>query len=143
MANNSLPKYIDPIKLAEHHGRVSGQIAVASLTGMQELLLDNTGILTVNLTFDRDEEGFLCIQGNIDGELQLECQRCLKAMSYPVSLDVSLSPITSVEAGKNLPSQYEPVMIEDEKILLSALIEEEVVISLPMIPKHETEHCHS
>lgn len=143
MTAHSLPKYIDPLKLAEHNGQVSGQIAVASLTGLRDLLMDSTGILTVNLVFDRDEERFLRIQGSIEGELQLECQRCMKAMSFPLHINVSLSPVNSIDATKNLPSYYEPLMLEDETVLLSTLIEEEVMINLPMIPKHESEECHS
>jgi uncharacterized protein len=36
-----------------------------------------------------------------------------------------------------LPEDYEPLMVEEEKILLKNIIEDEILLILPAFPKHQ------
>ncbi len=40
-----------------------------------------------------------------------------------------------------MPDRYEPLILTDEQLSLSKLIEDEVLLSLPMAPMHEPEEC--
>jgi uncharacterized protein len=136
-----LPKYIDPIKLADRETKLSGNLSIKDLPRLKELLVDQNGDIAVDLELGRDQEGYYFIRGKAAGILHLQCQRCLEGMDYPLAITISLSPVMSDASAKGLPSRYEPIFIEDDSIVISTLIEDEIMIALPMIPKHDVADC--
>ncbi len=58
-------------------------------------------------------------------------------MSYEIDISFLLSPVISEERAKNLPDQYEPVFMQNESIALYDMIEDEILLALPMVPKHK------
>lgn len=138
---DSLPTFINPQRLAENRAKIHGQVLVAELNRLNELLADNSGIVTVDLKFGKDEQKFIYITGILQTTLHLQCQRCLQIMEYSIETTVSLSPVANDAVNKDLPDQYEPLLLEEEQISLLALVEDELLLNLPMIPKHEDINC--
>lgn len=141
MMKNQLPKTIDPIKLADQETHLQGHLEVASFSRLNDIMFDKEGTVQLDLRLGRDMERFYYIQGRVEANLHLQCQRCMQKMNFPIDIMVSLSPVSTLEAAKNLPDRYEPLLVEEEKIELLSIIEDELLISLPMVPKHESENC--
>uniref|UniRef100_A0A0Q9YTN6 Large ribosomal RNA subunit accumulation protein YceD n=2 Tax=Candidatus Berkiella cookevillensis TaxID=437022 RepID=A0A0Q9YTN6_9GAMM len=140
MLPNELPKIINPLKLCQDNQKghvLTANVFVSELTGLG---LDNVQpadrVLTVALEFGIDAEGIPTIEGHFSGSLLLTCQRCLEAFDYQISQDICVSPVISIEAAKELPEQYEPLLLNDETISLLAWLTEELHLALPMTPKH-------
>ena len=130
-----LPQYIDPLHLADKRGELKGQIPVSSLDRLADILFNDTGVVTVDLFFGR--EGRLAkIEGQIEAVLELECQLCLQAVQWPVKNTIKLGIITSIEQANRLPEDYEPLLVDEGKILLKNIIEDELLLILPAFPKH-------
>jgi uncharacterized protein len=131
-----LPEYIDPLHLADKRGALKGQIPLRSLDRLAKLLVNDAGSVVVDLFFGR--EGRLAkVEGRIETILELECQNCLEAIKWPVDCTIKLGIVTSIDQANRLPEEYEPLMVEEEKILLNKIIEDEILLTLPAFPKHQ------
>ncbi|MDD5460122.1 MAG: YceD family protein [Methylococcales bacterium] len=131
-----LPEYIDPLHLADKRGELKGRISLSNLDRLAEMLADDKGSVAFDLFFGR--EGRLAkIEGRIEADLELKCQNCLQAVEWPVNSEVKLGIVTSIDQANRLPEDYEPLLIEEEKVLLKNIIEDELLLVLPAFPKHQ------
>jgi uncharacterized protein len=130
-----LPEYIDPLHLADKRGALKGQMPLRSLDRLAGMLVNDTGTITVDLFFVR--EGWLAkVEGHIETVLELECQNCLEAVKWPIDCTIKLGVVTSIDQANRLPEDYEPLLVEEGKILLKNIIEDEILLILPAFPKH-------
>ena len=132
---NRLPEIIDPLHLADKRGELHGQIPLKQFSRLTENLVNNEGVVDVDLYFGR--EGRLAkIDGNLKTTLQLECQNCLQAVEFKINHNVNLGIATSYEQVERLPETVEPLLLEEETIPLIDLVEDELLLNLPDYPKH-------
>jgi len=130
-----LPEYIDPLHLADKRGELKGQIPLRSLDRLAKMLVNDAGTVSVDLFFGR--EGRLAkVEGHIETVLELECQNCLEAVKWPVDCTIKLGIVTTIDQANRLPEEYEPLLIEEGKILLKNIIGDEILLNLPAFPKH-------
>jgi uncharacterized protein len=133
-----LPHLIDPISFADKQRVLNGQIPLAKLTRLADFLLNDNGHIAVDLSFSK--EGRLAVvRGQLRGELIVECRTCLEALTLPLDVKVNLAVVKSMEQAERLSGEYEPLMLEDEKIPLHELVEDELLLVLPDFPRHEEE----
>jgi uncharacterized protein len=106
------------------------------LDRLADLLFSDAGSVAVDLFFGR--EGRLAkIEGQIEAVLELECQNCLQAVQWPVKSSIKLGIVTSIDQADRLPEDYEPLLVDEGKILLKNIIEDELLLILPTFPKHQ------
>ncbi|WP_411725217.1 YceD family protein [Methyloglobulus sp.] len=132
-----LPKFIDPLLLADRNARIEGELPLSSFDRMTEWLSNDVGNVLVKLFFGR--EGNLAkIEGHISTVLALKCQRCLEPVEWPVSSDIKLGIVSSLDQANNLPEGYEPLLLIDEdNIPFNNIVEDELLLNIPDIPKHQ------
>ncbi|MEQ1544130.1 MAG: YceD family protein [Methyloglobulus sp.] len=132
-----LPKFIDPLLLADRNANIEGELPVSSLERVADLLSNDAGNISVKLFFGR--KGRLAtIDGHISAVLALKCQRCLEPLEWTVSSDINLGVVSSLERANDLPEGFEPLLlIEEGKIPLVNIVEDELLLILPSIPKHQ------
>jgi uncharacterized protein len=131
-----LPKFIDPLLLADKNVSLEGRLPLSSLDRVNELLANDDG--EVNLTLHFSKEGKLAkIEGQLSVVLSVKCQRCLEAVEWPLSSEIKLGIVRTFEQASNLPEGFEPLLVSDEdKIPLKDIVEDEILLLLPDIPKH-------
>ncbi|WP_119342794.1 YceD family protein [Facilibium subflavum] len=79
----------------------------------------------------------------LKGQVVLICQRSLEAFDYPINVELKLGFVTDDRFFKDFPEGYEPYVYENEVVDIQALIEEEILLSIPMIPKKERKDCQT
>ena len=144
MLSNKLPKMINPIELcknAQADGyHLTGQLFIRDLINIDpEIKKQGDTLVHISLFFTVDAEGYCCIQGEISVKLQLQCVRCLEPVVYDIIAPILVSPVVSDTAAKQLPEQFEPLMVTDGEVNLSEWIAEELHLALPFVPCHESE----
>jgi uncharacterized protein len=135
-----LPETIEPVGLADVGRSFRGHVAVKALERLRPLLADCEGDLQVRLTFRLDERRIRVLQGSIDGEIRLVCQRCLEALAFPLQLSFSLGIVSDEAEIDRLPAGYEPLLVSGEPLSTVEVIEDEVLLVIPAVPVHSGEH---
>ena len=136
-----LPDFIDPIHFAEMQGVLKGEIKLNSLTRLTEKLTADSGVVFVDLLFKKNGKQSV-IEGHIKVDLALECQNCLQSLNWTVDREIKLGIVTSIEYADKLPPEYEPLLIDEEKIAVKHIVEDELLLATPDFPKHQNE-CYS
>lgn len=78
----------------------------------------------------------------IHTEVARHCQRCLQPMVLPVAVDRDYRFVADEEtASAQDEDSLEDVLVWDKHFDLQALIEDEILLDLPLVPMHE--HCPS
>jgi len=137
----TLPASIDPIQLAERGARLTGTLSLKSMPRLVQACLDGSGDVHVDLSFERSEgEGLYEMRGDLSVTLRVLCQRCLDEMDF--GLEVS-PRLMFMRAGDN-PALLEleaDVMAVDKPLLLSSVVEDELLLAMPMVPLHDLNKC--
>ena len=134
---------IDSLEFARTGGELDGGLAVCEMPRLADLLATTAGSLSVRLKGWRDEEGKSWLQLSIAGDLLLRCQRCLGGVSLPLSIVSSLQLIAPGEAwpDDDLEDDSADAIEAEQALALLPLIEDEVLLALPIAPRHE--QCES
>jgi uncharacterized protein len=134
--SDRLPEIIDPLHLADTRGVLKGKLPLSSLDRLANMLVDDSGTVSVDLFFSR--EGRLAkVEGHIETVLALQCQNCLEAVEWSIDCEIKLGIVTSIDQANRLPEEYEPLLVEEEKMPLKNIIEDEILLNLPAFPKHQ------
>lgn len=136
-----LPRFCNPDLLASREGRLSGALPAGWLDRLPQAVDRAAGPVRVNLDFRRDAMGRTCIGGRLEVPVRLTCQRCLE--SFEVNLDATLDVLVvrseeEAEAGRR---GGEAVHIEGDYLSLVDLIEDELILALPMHASHPPGQC--
>lgn len=137
---------IDSLEFARQRGRLCGRLQLNALPRLVEVVVDAAGDLEYEVSGETaGSAGFLAI--SLDGTLKLTCQRCLGALEFALTVR---RRVMLVEAGSPWPDDNQVGGLEDEacdaieasrELFLSPLLEEEILLALPIAPRHE--HCRS
>lgn len=73
-----------------------------------------------------------------DASVNMECQRCLQTMTVPLHIERRLFFVEGEDASAALDSDSEDdVLTLEPAIDLRALVEDELLLALPLVPRHE------
>lgn len=138
---NSLPECVDFLKQVEREARYEGVCAVSGLDRLQASLSSTEGEVAAKLKFSV-RAGVPCLDGQVSAELEMECQRCLAPVNIQLQSSFRFGLITSEEETDQLPQEFEPLLVEEGEQSLIDIIEDELILSLPIVPRHD-EDCSS
>lgn len=130
------PNKINLWQLAEKQGRLDGALALAELPRLRALNRAG-GAVEIALAAGVDERGARFIRGRLDAQVELVCQRCLGPLTLRLAVPVRLGLIRSEAETARLPEGYEPLLAADEGARVADWVEDELLLALPQIPRHE------
>ncbi len=134
--------FIDSLDFSHRGGKLSDEVPVAELPRMADLLADLDGKVSYILRGLTGNDGKPQLELMLDGQCNLRCQRCLNALSYPIKLVCKLRLVTEGDTDSNDIEDDEVDSIPaDQRLDVLALIEEELLLSLPHSPKHGSGEC--
>jgi uncharacterized protein len=139
--------FINSLDFARNGRKIGGEVQVAELPRMLEMLENSQGVLSYTVQGGVDIQGTNFLDLSVAGQFRLRCQRCLNGMDYPVRLDTRLllrdqasldALYDKVAAGED--EEFDSILA-DERLDFLDLLEEEILLSLPIAPKHEFGAC--
>lgn len=139
--SKQVPEFIHPFRAAEGRHSIAGPLSFARMPRLNKVVENPAGSATVTLEFGVDEQGLPCVHGSIDSDVVLICQRCLEPMTLPISIEMDLGIVGSDDEAKRLPAHYDPLIAGPNPVSLAELIEDEMLLALPAIPRHEEGKC--
>ncbi len=81
-------------------------------------------------------DGRTTVEVQVSGELVLTCQRCLRPCTCAVNESASL--VVMASDADEVPGGFEPLLGDAERLSVTELIEEQLLLGLPLVPKHAT-----
>lgn len=130
---------LDSLKFARGKMHLAGEVPVHALPRLSDLLADDEGTLAWSVagTCDAEHRPFLVLE--VSGELHLKCQRCLAALAFQMKIRSNLQLVVPGAAWPDEgleDDRADPIEALEEQSLQS-LIEDEVLLALPIAPRHE------
>ena len=142
MMNGPIPPHVDPRKYADREITLQGAIPVAEFKRVCDLLSSDTGVVQVTLAFRRDEQKTALLHVALKTSVQMICQRCLDAASLPLEAECTYAMVWPGADESQLPNGYDALEVDEEPLALYPLIEDELLLALPIIPMHPVQDCH-
>ena len=135
--SGQLPVQIDPIRLADEGVRLDGVLPGGRLARLREQTLRADQPVSVTLQFERTAQGERRLQGTLRTRVEVPCRRCLR----PFELEINAQPhLLLLPVGEVEPEEGESLIIEGPLSLID-LVEEELLLAMPMFPGHAEGEC--
>jgi uncharacterized protein len=80
-------------------------------------------------------EGRTTVELSVEGSLVLPCQRCLRPCECP--LDETALLIVVADDTEEVPGGFEPVLGDAERLSVTELVEEQMLLGMPLVPMHD------
>jgi DUF177 domain-containing protein len=130
----ALPERVDASRMVQARRSFEGTLPLASLGRLGGSLAAADGEADYRLEFGRDELGTDYLAVVVDAELPLTCQRTLEVYRQPVHVEQRLGLISDESEEASLPPGYEPLLVQDGVVHLAEVIEDELILALPVVP---------
>ena len=130
---------IDALEFARDHRSLDESMSLTDFQRLADVLLENEGVLRVKLEGMRDEEGVSWLSLAVEGSLVLTCQRCLGRLQLPLKLDNRLQLVTNQDdwSDVDLENDAFDILLAESPVSVQDLVEDEVILALPVSPMHE------
>jgi uncharacterized protein len=142
MQKVKLPQKIDPVKSAVKRSDYEGVLATQNLERLNEAVVSCNDFVDVIVKFEKDEQGLTFFHGTMRTDVTLICQRCYGELVHSIDVSFCFSPVQGPEDAESLPEVYDPVEVNEYgEVDLFQLLEDELILSLPIVPLHAEEDC--
>ncbi len=139
--SSRLPVEINPYRCIEQKRLIEGEIVLNKLPRLKKILSSDTNSTTnsakVSFEFMRNESYLPMLKGRVSAVLNLCCQRCLSSVKYNIDNDLSLVLVATDTDNVQRQDGHETYFVENELIFLPDLIEDELILALPMSIMHK------
>ncbi|WP_312434221.1 DUF177 domain-containing protein [Janthinobacterium sp.] len=132
---------IDAFDFCRISGSREGVTPVAEMTRLTKDCADDSGDIAWKIAGSTSKLGYPQLTLSVNGTVQLVCQRCLAPFAY----DIDSSTVLMLGKDDEHADEIEEI-IDDESIDVivgsrsmdaAALIEDEALLALPQVPKHD------
>lgn len=135
---SAAPERFSPDLLVRQPERLTAQFSLTRCSRLTELLADGAGTLSAEFELRRHGK-HVAVAGQLGTTYQLECQRCLAVYTHQVSSEFEFVLVPDEATAQALDEELDPVILdEDGMIDLVRLFEDELILLVPSVPKHET-----
>lgn len=131
----SIPAQVSASRALAREERYAGPLDPAALDRLAEFEpRDLRADLQVRVDVAR--QGWL--EGRVTGCLRLECRVCGERFDWSLDATVRLALAMSEEEEERLMDQGEPLLVREDRLPLHQVVEDEVLLALPMMPRCPT-----
>lgn len=138
---DNLPKTVDPERLGQYGADFKGEYSQNTMPRLSELVEGDSGICEVDLSLSFQKGSGLKLSGRVTADVSLVCQRCLEVFDYSLVADVDIELVREETQEHREHDVF--VLDEDGSLSLIELVEDEILLQVPSMPKHaEVSDCN-
>jgi len=123
---------------------IHGKIRASQILAIQDSLYASAdeGEVSYTLSGDKSHRGKPSLKLDLAGQVTLCCQRCLGEMHYPLVSSTWFEVVADESAIPELDEDDDvDYIVASTQFDVEALVEEELLLSLPLAPRHEEGAC--
>jgi len=130
---------IDGFEFASAGATQQGTLPLRGFSRLRDLLASDDGEVAYGVRGLRDARGRPSLRLSVRGSVQVRCQRCLEAMRMEVDenellvLAATQAEIDADPTDAELPDR----LLAGKAIALRELVEDQLILALPLAPRHE------
>jgi len=133
--SRDFPDWVDPEKAASARREFSGRVPVGRLPRLEGMVVEGApGEIAFSLRFSHDDQGQVCVDVEIDGQVAMTCQRSLETYDQAIAGRSRVGVVVNESDEAGLPEDYEVRICPDQRLELLDLVAEEVLLALPLVP---------
>ena len=132
-------KLLDAGPLADGRAELEFAIPLAEFPRLVLQLRETAGEAVGEAGFAR-ENRLAVADVRVHADVVLTCQRCMGPLRWPLASEGRAALVATPEEADRVPEQLETVFAEGHRISLRDLVEEELLLALPLVPRHASEH---
>jgi uncharacterized protein len=125
---------LDALGLARSGAMVEREFPVAGFERLRDRLAESTGVARARAEF-RLAGRWPTADLAVGADVVMTCQRCLGPLRRQLASESQL--VFADEGSAELPEGYEAVGGDPQALDLASLVEDELLLALPIIPQHE------
>jgi len=130
--------------LAAREGTLAGELDLKRLTRLVSMLHSDAGSVRASLRFQQRRDGWLGLELATEAAVELVCQRCLEPYRHALAERVNVVLADAVSVPATIPPELEVFEFEEGRFQPAQLIEDELIVAIPLVPKHaRVEDCGS
>jgi uncharacterized protein len=98
----------------------------------------------VKITCGVDPQGLVIIEGSASSHVEMACQRCGEELEIEVRTDFIYTPMAhnADESDEPIPDAYDQIELNEYgELNLIHLVEDELMLALPIVAMHEPSEC--
>jgi uncharacterized protein len=141
MSESVIPSYVDTRKVFQSDGKLTGSISLDRLPRFREILANDNAEVKVELEFSLNRSKQRLIAGQVQAKAEVACQRCLEPVQVEFSDKISLALVRHESDIAKLDGTLDPWLVEDHKLSLAELVEEQLLLGMPIVSTHEDVNC--
>lgn len=144
--SREFPDFVDPWKAADGKRTFQGTMPIKRMQRLEPLLAPENGGMenqavarkdaAFSARFSYDRQGLLTIRLDVEAELPLICQRSLTPYIEKIRRRSYLAVIEDINTEDLVPENYDPVWVENRRMALLDIVEEELLLAVPQVPKN-------
>jgi uncharacterized protein len=134
--SKGLPDQLKLFNFAKKEISLSGVYQISDFPRISEISNNKKDNIKVGLSFYLKNNKTPCVDGIIELDILLPCQRCLDDLSIELKVNFNLAFVRYDQQSDELDSHYEIYVIEEEELATFDLISDEILLSIPMVPTH-------
>ena len=141
MSTGPIPERVDHRKLANHAGLIEGTLPLQCFQRLGEMLVAREGEVLLRLEFSKGEFGSTVVNGSAATEVCMICQNCMQPFWRKISCDIAVHIVSDEAKLERLAEDADGIVTPDKVMAVADLIEDELILTMPMIPRHEEGEC--
>lgn len=134
---------IDAFAFCRNGEQQAGTLRLPDLTRLRAECVSDEGDIAWTLAGEMSKQanGYPVLHLTVSGTVQLKCQRCLTPYIFPIKSDSTMLLAKDEAAADQLDALLQDeeleIIVGSKTFDLTALIEDEALLALPLSPRHE------
>ncbi len=124
---------LDAEAVAAQGAVIEREFALSGFTRLRDRLAAPDGSVRARLSL-RLVDGVAAGEIELTAAVMLECQRCLQPMARELRSESELAFVAG--DAERVPAEYEVIAGDPKRVDLAALVEDELLLALPVIARH-------
>ena len=112
------------------------ELPLTQLPRLAQELATVEGAVECRVALSR-ERGQPVAEVRVSARIPLRCQRCMQPVWIPVEADSKVWLVTDPARADDLDPGIEPTLAPEGRVVLRDLVEEEILLAVPLVPRHE------
>jgi uncharacterized protein len=127
--------------LAARQAELVGEFAVENMGRLAEHVGAQAGTVSAAFAFSRHDAGWIRLVVSLQATLSVTCQRCLGPLELEITEDVEFGVVDTDASASLVPEDLETVVLDGDRFSPQSLVEDEMIMAVPLVPKHAAEQC--